>query len=81
MYEGKNFAFICLHMSKTSCFAIDKVAFLMGIYPLFLTKTSCFAIDKVTFLMGIYPLFLTKTSCFGLKIMTTSCEIASNFCK
>ncbi len=41
-YESKIFAFIGLHMSKTSCFAIDKVTFLMGIYPLFLTKTSCF---------------------------------------
>lgn len=64
-YESKIFAFIGLHMSKTSCFAIDKVTFLMGIYPLFLTKTSCFGLALYIFSTSKGPLFQGKTSCFA----------------
>ena len=41
-YEGKIFAFIGLHNTKTTCFALDKVTFPMGLYHLLLTKTTCF---------------------------------------
>ena len=41
-YEGKIFAFIGLHNTKTTCFALDKVTFPMGFYHLLLTKTTCF---------------------------------------
>ncbi len=40
--EGKIFAFIGLHNTKTTCFALDKVTFPMGLYHLLLTKTTCF---------------------------------------
>ena len=40
--EGKNFAFIGLHKTKTTCFALEEVTFPMEFYPLFQTKTSCF---------------------------------------
>ena len=40
--EGKIFAFIGLHNTKTTCFALDKVTFPMGFYHLLLTKTTCF---------------------------------------
>ena len=42
MYEGKTFAFIGLHKTKTSCFGMRLIHFTTLCNTLFQTKTSCF---------------------------------------
>ncbi len=48
MYEGKTFAFIRLHNTKTTCFGIDLVYTVTRNDTLFRTKTSCFGHKKMT---------------------------------
>ena len=55
--EDNFFAFIGLHNTKTTCFALDKVTFPMGFYHQIHTKTTCFGSGKGTKTDGCDTLF------------------------
>ena len=69
-YEGKLFAFICLHKTKTTYIALDKVTFPMGFYHQIHTKTTCFGSGKGTKTDCCDTLFKGKTTCFACSAST-----------